>query len=109
MAVNRLAQLKETADAAEANGWTYVGNSTFRRMTEHLTPQRAIDNGWWTDSTYTACEFLAFVLRGVNRVPKVVYGTTPCPWVGLSDCSISFKRALDLFAQPLAESEIHDR
>lgn len=106
---DRFAEIQAAVKDADANGWHVLNETTVRRMTEHVTPQWALDNGWAAGATYTTVEFLSFVFRARNLVPKVIYGTAPCPWVGRSDASISFKRAKELLAQPLADSKIHDR
>lgn len=107
MAKDRMAELRNATKAAEANGWTYIGNSTVRRMAEHVTPQFALDNGWAPGSTYKSLEFLSFVFSDRARVPKVIYGTCRTSWTGRSDRSISWKRTLELLAEDIAASEIH--
>lgn len=108
-------QAADAANAAKANGWDVLnvdsvrGIVTLRRMTEHQTPQYAMDNDWYPSPTYNTLEFVSLMFTSRTRVPKVTYGTAPCPWVGRTDTSISFKRSLELLAQPLADSEIHDR
>lgn len=106
---DRFTQVQDAVRAAEANGWTVLNGSTVRRKSEHSTPQYAKDNGWWTSDTYSTLEFISFVFGSRDRVPKVVYGTSTCAWTGRSDRDISFKRSLELLAQPLPDSEIHDR
>lgn len=111
---DRILQARDAINAAGANGWQIIpantpNTITVRRMTEHVTPQWAQDNGWYPNTVYSTCEFLSFVFFSRTRVPKVTYGTAPCPWVGRTDTSLSFKRSLELLAQPLAESSIHDR
>jgi len=108
VAIDYRAKLNEALKASAANGWEYIGNNTMRRMTEHETPQYAIDAGWWTSPTYTTVEFVGYVLVS-KGAPKATYGSAACPWVGRSDSSISFKRSLELLAQPLADSTLHDR
>uniref|UniRef100_A0AAU7GWW5 Uncharacterized protein n=1 Tax=Streptomyces phage Geonosis TaxID=3158856 RepID=A0AAU7GWW5_9CAUD len=109
MAKNRAAEVAELIKAAETNGWTYIGNNTVRRMAEHTTPDYAQHHGWWTGSTYASLEFLSFVFPLItSRVPKVVYGTHNTPWTARSDRSISYRRAVELLAQPLHLSEVHD-
>ena len=108
MAKDRVAELKAAIVAAEANGWTYIGNNTVRRMVEHETPQFAKDNGWWTAATYESLEFLSFVLNGPTRAPHCVYGTCRTTWTGRRDQKIAWKRTLELLAQPVEEPEIHD-
>lgn len=103
------AELNAALIASAANGWTYMGNNTMRRRTEHETPAYAINAEWYEQPTYSTLEFLSFLLLEGNRAPKAVYGTGPCPWVGRRDSKISFKRALELLGQPLEESAIHDR
>lgn len=109
MATDYRAKLNAALKGAVDNGWEYIGNNTMRRMSEHVTPQWARDNGWYPAETYNTIEFLSFILMPPGRAPKVVYGTAPCAWVGRSDTKISFKRATELLAQPIAESPIHDR
>lgn len=112
MATRKTDWMKQAVDAVNAgaaNGWEIINATTVRRLTQHDTPQYAMDNGWYPSPTYSTCEFLSFVFMPSGRVPKVVYGTAPCPWVGRSDASISFKRAKELLAQPLADAAIHDR
>lgn len=111
---DRLMQTKDAIEAAKANGWQFQGISSgsiihVMRKTEHSTPQYAMDNDWWPQPTYDAIEWLGFVFTDRNRVPKVVHGTSACAWVGRSDTRVSFKAALALLAQPVAESELHDR
>lgn len=106
---DRFAETLTAVKAAEANGWHRIEGGKLRRMTEHGTPQFVIDAGWWTNPMYTTCEFMSFVFSSRTRVPKVIYGVSSCPWVGGSDRGISFKAALALLAQPLDQSEIHDR
>lgn len=109
MAKDRAAELAGLIKDAEANGWTYIGNNTVRRMVEHETPEFAQRHGWWTGSTYASLEFLSFVFpRITGRAPKVVYGTNSNAWTARSDRSISYRRAVELLAQPLHLSEIHD-
>lgn len=109
MAKNHAAELADLIKEAESNGWTYIGNNTVRRMAEHETPEFAQKHGWWTGSTYASLEFLSFVFpRITGRVPKVVYGTNNTPWTARSDRSISYRRAVELLAEPLHLSEIHD-
>lgn len=111
---DRLMQTKDAIEAAKANGWEFLSIQSgsiiqMRRMTEHSTPQYAMDNDWWGPTTYTTCEFISFIFTDRNRVPKVTYATHTCPWVGRNDVRISYKTALALLAQPVAESELHDR
>lgn len=108
MAKDRVAELKAAITAAEANGWTYIGNNTVRRTATHATPQFALDNGWAPGGTYTSLEFLSFVLRGPSRVPGCIHKTMRCPWVARSDRSISWTRTLELLAQPIDASDIHN-
>lgn len=106
---DRMIETKNAIDAGAANGWVYIGNSTVRRTTTHATPQFALDAGWYTGPEYDTHEFLSFVFGDRNRVPKVVYGVAHCAWTGRSDSSVSFRRAKELLAQPLADSDVHDR
>lgn len=108
MAKDRVAELKAAITAAEANGWTYIGNNTVRRMAEHVTPPFAMDNGWYPGSTYNSLEFMSFLLMGPSRAPKCIHGTVRVPWIMRSDRSISWKRTLELLAQPVTESDIHN-
>lgn len=108
MAKDRVAELKGAIKDAEANGWTYIGNNTVRRMVEHETPQFAKDAGWWTPTTYRSLEFLSFVLNGPSRVPHVIYGTCRTAWTGRRDQKITWKRTLELLAQPVHLSEVHE-
>ncbi|QBZ73541.1 hypothetical protein SEA_MISCHIEF19_56 [Streptomyces phage Mischief19] len=108
MAIDYRAKLNAALTAAGENGWEYIGNNTMRRMTTHVTPQFALDNGWYPSTDYSTVEFISFVLVS-KGAPKVTYGSAPCPWVGRSDSTISFKRSLELLAQPLADSTLHDR
>ena len=109
MAIDYRARLNEALKGAGEHGWEYIGNNTLRRMSEHVTPQYAIDNGWYPSPTYSTVEFISFVLVSGGKAPKAVYGSAACPWVGRTDNSISFKRSLELLAQPLADSTLHDR
>lgn len=108
-------QVKDAVDAAKANGWEFTGIThggstiSLRRMTEHDTPQYAMDNDWYPSPTYTTVEFLGIRFTSRTKVPKTVHGTAPCPWVGRTDRSISFKAVLELLAQPVSQSELHDR
>lgn len=111
---DRLMQTKDAIEAAKANGWEFMGilggiTIQVRRITEHRTPQFAMDYGWYPQDTYTSCEFLSLIFGDRNRVPKVVHGQGQYPWVGRSDRNVSFKAALALLAQPVAESELHAR
>lgn len=111
---DRLIQTKDAIEAAKANGWEFMGIASgsiiqLRRMTEHSTPQYAMDNGWYPPPTYSTIEFLSFLFINRSKVPKVTYGTAACPWVGRLDRSLSFKAALALLTQPVSESELHDR
>ncbi|ATN93718.1 hypothetical protein SEA_ABT2GRADUATEX2_48 [Streptomyces phage Abt2graduatex2] len=109
MARNYAAELKDLIENAEANGWTYIGNNTVRRMAEHETPEFAQKHGWWTSSTYASLEFLSFVFpRVIGRVPKVVYGTNNTPWTARRDRTISYRRAVELLAEPIHLSETHN-
>lgn len=107
--VDRMQQVRDAVKAAEANGWEILNGSTVRRISEHEAPQYAIDNGWWPGRTYQTIEFLGFVFgQRADRVPKVVYKVAPCPWIAKRDRLISFKQSLELLAQPVAESDVHN-
>jgi len=108
VAKDRVAELKAAILAAEANGWQYIGNHTVRRMAEHVTPQFAVDNGWAPGATYTSLEFLSFVLHGPSRVPTCIYGTCKVPWLMRHDQKISWKRTLELLAEPVSSSDVHN-
>lgn len=108
MAKDRLAELKAAITAAEANGWTYVGNNTVRRMAEHVTPQFAVDNGWYPGATYNSLEFLSFVLNGPSRAPHVTYGVCRVPWIDRQDRNVNWKRTLELLAEPIGSSDVHN-
>lgn len=106
---DRLTEAQQAIRAAVANGWTYIGNGTVRRTTTHATPQYVMDAGWYTGDRYDTHEFLSFIFRDRSRVPKVVYGVARCAWTNRTDATVSFRRAKELLAQPLAESDVHDR
>ncbi len=109
MAKNYAAELKDLIETAEANGWKYIGNNTVRRMVEHQTPGFVQQNGWWAGSTYASLEFMSFVFPLITgRAPKVVHGTSNVPWTTRRDDRISYRRAVELLAQPVHLSEIHD-
>ena len=108
MAKDRVAELKAAIVAAKVNGWTYIGNSTVRRMSEHTTPQFALDNDWYPGRSYSRVEFLSFVLNGPSRVPHVTYGVVRVPWTARSDRSLTWKRTLELLAEPIELSEVHE-
>ena len=112
--MDRVTQVEEAIEAAGANGWEFLGIMSgsvvkIRRMTEQVTPQFALDNGWWNSSTYTAVQILSFLFTSRTRAPKVVHGTNGSPWTGGQHRNISFKAALALLSQPLDESELHNR
>lgn len=103
------AELQDLIKAAEHNGWTYIGNNTVRRMVEHETPEYAQRNGWWEGEKYASLEFLSFIFpRLAGRAPKVVYGTNNCPWTERRDTYISYRRSVELLAEPLHLSPVHD-
>lgn len=109
MANSHATELKGLITQAEANGWTYIGNNTVRRMAEHQTPEFAQKHGWWNGSTYTSLEFLSFVFPRIgSRAPRVVYGSISCPWRTRNDLRISYRRAVELLAQPLDASDVHN-
>ena len=108
MAKDRMIELRNAIKAAEANGWTYIGNNTVRRMAEHVTPQFARDNGWAPGSTYASLEFLSFVLRGPSRAPHVTYGMVRYPWIARQDSRLTWTRTLELLSQPIASSDVHN-
>lgn len=106
---DRMIETKEAIDAATANGWTYIGNGTVRRTTTHTTPKYVMEAGWYPRAEYDTHEFLSFIFSRRDRVPKVVYGVARCAWTDRSDRLISFRRAKELLAQPMSESDVHDR
>lgn len=109
MGKNYAAELKILIDQAEVNGWTYIGNNMVRRMSEHDTPEYAQQHGWWNGDTYASLEFLSFVFHLIpGRAPKVVHGAHNTPWTTRSDRSISYRRAVELLAQPVHLSDVHD-
>lgn len=107
---DRFAQVQDALAEALANGWeTCPGKpDTLRRIVEHRTPDHARAAGWWPRETYDSVEFLTFVFTERNRIPKVIHGYSRCPWITLCDTKISFKRSLELLAQPVADSKIHN-
>lgn len=103
-------ELNDLIEQAERHGWKYIGNNTVRRMAEHETPEFAQTNGWWNGDTYASLEFLSFVFPRISgRAPKVVYGTSSCPWLSRQDISINYRHAVELLAQPIRLSQVHDR
>ncbi len=106
MAKNRVEELRDAIKAAEVNGWEYIGAGTVRRMAEHDTPDMFRRS--WPDPKFHSTEFISFILVDANRVPKCVYGVAPATWTTRQDVSMSYKRALELLAQPLSESDVHN-
>jgi hypothetical protein len=107
--VDRVAEAQQAIRAAVANGWTYMGGGTVRRTTVHETPRDVIAAEWYTGGQYDTHEFLSFVFASKDRVPRVIYGVARCPWLSRTDSKVSFRRAKELLAQPLSESDVHDR
>lgn len=107
---DRFAQVQDTLAEAMTNGWEKHPDrvNALRRIVEHRTPDHARAAGWWPRETYTSVEFLTFMFTERNRVPKVIHGYSRCPWIVGRDTKISFKRSLELLAQPVADSEIHN-
>lgn len=107
MATDYRAKLNQALATASEQGWEYIGNNTMRRMASHPTPQFAMDNDWYPGTEYNSIEFLTFLLMPTGRAPKVTYGVARTAWTGRQDSTISFKRSLELLAQPLADSSVH--
>lgn len=107
--VDRLTEAQQAIRAAVANGWTHVDGSTVRRTSSHETPRDVIEAGWYTGDRYETHEFLTFVFTRRDRAPKVVHGEDRCPWLVRMDSFVSFRQAKELLAQPMSESELHDR
>lgn len=106
MAIDYRAKLTEAV--ASHPDWAPVNPTTIRRMVEHVTPQWAINAGWWTGATYTSIEFLSFVTVRPDRAPQAVYKTSHVPWVEGKDRLVSFRRALELMATPVTDVQVHE-
>lgn len=106
---DRLAELQAAALASMANGWERCPGkpNTLRRSVEHATPEGTPES-WWRLEWYYSVEFLTFTFSDRNRVPKVVYGYSRCPWFARADRSVSFKKSLELLAQPITDSPVHN-
>jgi hypothetical protein len=100
-------QLRDRLKAAEAEGWSHATSLMAVRMTRHDTPKLVLDADWYPSPTYHCTEILGFTFTARNRVPVCVYKDRSRPWVDGTDRRISYKRALELLAQPLAESDFH--
>lgn len=107
--MDRIKQLHEALKASQKNGWVFTASGMAVRVTTHETPESIMAGGHWQGATYTAVEALDFTFTQCNRVPITVYKTTTCPWVTRLDQKISYRRGLELLAQPLAESLFHRR
>lgn len=107
MAKDRVAELKDAIQEAQTNGWALVQLRSVRTKI-HQTPDN-IPDAWWGLPTYQSTEALAFSFPNNDRtrVPIVVHHTSRCPWVEGTEQRISYRKALALLAQPLAESDAH--
>jgi len=106
---DRYAQTLEAIKDAVGRGWEIVpGQPTVRRMREHVTPEFAIKNEWWTGPEYNSIEFMSFVWHSRDRVPTVLYTTVRTPWTPREKDGqpISFKRALEILASET--SDVHE-
>lgn len=93
----------EAAKAAKEFGWEIFEPNGLRRLTEHKTPEHAIEYGWWTRETYTECEFVNF--GAIDGEAKwAIHAYTPCPWVERRDQKISIKKAIELLSTPKEKS-----
>ncbi len=104
----RLTDIKAAIDAATVNGWKYLGDGIVFRSVPHVTPQLVRDNFGYHRASYSSHETLLFSFRDRTRDPKVIYGVEYAPWTEFSDAAISFTRALELLAQPVADSDVHN-
>jgi hypothetical protein len=108
---DRIEQLKDLMDEAGANGWVSVlgwvnERIAVSRTTRHETPEFAKRAGWWAADEYRKVECLVFSFHRRDRVPTVTYTVIPASWSSPEPTTVSFKRALELLAQPVAESRV---
>lgn len=106
---DRIAELQSHLAEAAKTGWhpTPGKPNGLSRIVRHDTPEN-LPERWWGMPTYDSHEFLTFLFTDRNRVPKVIYGVTRTPWTGRQDSSISYRKALTLLAQPVADSDVHN-
>jgi hypothetical protein len=105
---DHIATLQAAAIASQANGWERCPGKPngLRRVVVHDTPAGTPDR-WWRSGSYESVEFLTFHFTERTKVPSVVHGFSRVPWIAKRDQKITFKRSLELLAQPAAESLIH--
>jgi len=103
---DRAEVLRRHVEAAGENGWVPRTGQSVGRETEHETPRHVREQGWWTAPTYRCFETLTFTMRG-DRTPRVVYHVDTRPWIGARFTNISYRRALELLAQPISDSDVH--
>lgn len=105
--MDKVEQLRRFFEAATEHGWATTNVGIAIRMTDQTTPSEVIEAGWYPSSTYQCSEVLDFTFVRRDRVPIVVYKDRSRPWIEGTDTRISYRKALELLSQPLAESEFH--
>ena len=107
--MDRVAEWKKLMSEAAENGWTHVGGGHVFRATVHQTPAEIKAAGWWDQDTFSCIEILDFVFVRQTGLPISTYQVHVSPWVTASSHRLSYRKALALLAQPLADSDIHNR
>ena len=106
--MDKLEHLRYSMERAAANGWVSYPSLIAIRLTVHQTHPRVIRSGLWTEPTYECREVLDFVFHGpTNRVPSCVLTVRSRSWVPEHRERISYRRAVILLDQPLADSITH--
>jgi hypothetical protein len=104
---NRVQSVKDAIVLALSQGWERTPGkaNSLMRATEHRTPERT-PKSWWPGETYTACEWVSFLVFDGGARISAFHDTSRCPWVTRSDRKVSLKRALEILSDP-ALSDVH--